>query len=90
MSDFARQALQHLAGVDILINNAAAVRAYLGGSTTIPDAEWQDSFEINLLSAVRVTNAFVPALKESGSAVIVNVSAAGVKPPAHRWSTTAP
>lgn len=79
---FAESALRHLGGIDIVVNNAAAVRAHLGGTTSIPDSEWLDSFEINLMAAVRVSNAFIPALKESGSAVIINVSAVGNRPPA--------
>jgi NAD(P)-dependent dehydrogenase (short-subunit alcohol dehydrogenase family) len=43
------------------------VRVYLGGPAAIPDHEWQDSLDINFLSAVRVINASLPALQESGT-----------------------
>jgi NAD(P)-dependent dehydrogenase (short-subunit alcohol dehydrogenase family) len=41
-----------------------ASRVYLGGPATIPDHEWQDSIDINFLSAVRVINAALPALQQ--------------------------
>jgi NAD(P)-dependent dehydrogenase (short-subunit alcohol dehydrogenase family) len=70
----AAQALDTLGGLDILVNNAGAARVYTGGIATIPDEEWLDSLNVNLLSAVRVTSAVLPALKESASAAIVNIS----------------
>ena len=80
--DVAARATEHLGGVDILVNNAGASRAYPGGISAIPDEAWLESFDINLRSAVRLTNALLPALKASPSAAIVNVSAAtNTRPP---------
>ena len=76
-----KEALQVLGGIDILINNAGAARVYLQGSSSIPDEEWLDSLNINFLSAVRVTNAFLPSLKESKAGAIVNISSGGATPP---------
>ena len=73
--EVATNATEQLGGVDILINNAGAVRPYPGGISTIPDDQWLDSFDINLRSAVRLTNALLPSLKASASGVIVNVTA---------------
>ena len=70
----ARAALEVLGGLDILVNNAGGSRAFPAGSTTIPDEEWQDGFALNLFSAVRLTNAAMPALLESKAAAIVNIS----------------
>ena len=64
---FAAAALEVLGGVDIVVNNAAAARAHLGGISSIPDEEWLDALDLNYLSAVRVTNALLPALRESGA-----------------------
>jgi NAD(P)-dependent dehydrogenase (short-subunit alcohol dehydrogenase family) len=68
--------------VDILVNNAAAARPYLTGAETIDDAEWQDALDLNYLSAVRVTNALLPGMRERGSGSIINISsAAALTPP---------
>ncbi|WP_430785223.1 SDR family oxidoreductase [Actinoplanes sp. G11-F43] len=72
---FTEAALAELGGVDIVVNNAAAARVHLGGIATIPDDEWVDALNLNYLSAVRVNNALLPALHESGAgSVIVNIS----------------
>lgn len=73
--------LEQLGGVDILIDNAGAARLYLGGTATIPDAEWQDSLDINFLSSVRLDAALLPGMRERGSGVIVHVSSAVVHDP---------
>jgi NAD(P)-dependent dehydrogenase (short-subunit alcohol dehydrogenase family) len=80
---FAAAALDVLGGVDVVVNNAAAARAHLGGIASIPDEEWLDALDLNYLSAVRVTNALLPALREGGAGgVIVNVSSAAALTPA--------
>jgi NAD(P)-dependent dehydrogenase (short-subunit alcohol dehydrogenase family) len=55
------QTLDTLGGLDVLINNAGAAQAHMGGASTIPDAEWQQSLNVNFLAAVRVLNAALPA-----------------------------
>ncbi|HMA92522.1 MAG TPA: oxidoreductase [Polyangiaceae bacterium] len=70
----ASAALEALGGLDILINNAGGSRAFLEGSTTIPEQEWQDGFALNFFSAVRLTNAVLPALRNSKAAAVVNIS----------------
>ncbi|MFD8522257.1 oxidoreductase [Streptomyces capillispiralis] len=72
---FAAAALGELGGVDIVVNNAGAARTHLGGISSIPDEEWLDALDVNFLSAVRVTNALLPALREAGAgSAIVNIS----------------
>jgi len=72
------QATHALGGLDILVHAAGASRVFLGGPATIPDTEWQDSVDINFLSAVRVINAALPALKESGAGASVVTITTGV------------
>jgi NAD(P)-dependent dehydrogenase (short-subunit alcohol dehydrogenase family) len=47
-----------------------------------PDEEWIDALDLNYLSAVRLTGALLPALREAGAgSVVVNISSgAGVTP----------
>jgi NAD(P)-dependent dehydrogenase (short-subunit alcohol dehydrogenase family) len=69
-------------GVDILVNNAASGRIYPGGSLTIPDSGWQESFNTNFFSAVRLTAALLPGMVERKSGSIVNISSgAALTPP---------
>lgn len=80
---FADAAITALGGVDIVVNNAAAARAHLGGVSTVPDEEWLDALNLNYLSAVRLNNALLPALREAGAGgAIVNISSgAALTPP---------
>lgn len=76
------QAVSALGGLDIVVNAAGAARAYVGGPAAIPDHEWQDSIDINFLSAVRVISASLPALQESGGgAAIINISTGSANNP---------
>lgn len=77
----AKDALAALGGLDILINNAGGSRGFLEGSQTIPDEAWLDGLSLNLLAAVRLTNALLPALRDSKNASIVNVSSTAATMP---------
>jgi NAD(P)-dependent dehydrogenase (short-subunit alcohol dehydrogenase family) len=72
----AREAIEKLGGLDILVNSAGAARVILPSSAAISDEEWVDSLNINFLAALRTTYAVLPELlKTKGS--IVNVTAGG-------------
>lgn len=80
---FTAAALEALGGVDIVVNNAASARPHLGGVGTIPDEEWLDALNLNYVNAVRVNNALLPALRESGAgSAIVNISSGAALTPA--------
>lgn len=80
---FAAAALDALGGVDVVVNNAGAARPHLGGISSIPDEEWLDALDLNYLSAVRVNNALLPALREAGAgSAIVNISSVAALTPA--------
>jgi NAD(P)-dependent dehydrogenase (short-subunit alcohol dehydrogenase family) len=79
---FVAAALDQLGGADIVVNNAGAARAHLGGISSIPDEEWRDALDLNFLSAVRVTDALLPALREAGAgSAIVNISSVAALTP---------
>ena len=71
-------ALERFGRVDCLVNNVggSAVRAL----PELTDADWQRSFELNLMSAIRATRAALPSLCEQ-QGVIVNVSSTSAKRP---------
>ncbi|MEO6599925.1 MAG: oxidoreductase [Polyangiaceae bacterium] len=70
----AAEALGALGGLDILVNNAGGARGFPQGTASIPDEEWQAALELNLFAAIRLTNALLPALRESEAGAIVNLS----------------
>jgi NAD(P)-dependent dehydrogenase (short-subunit alcohol dehydrogenase family) len=61
-----------LGAVDGLVNNAAI--AFDGPIENVPVAEVELMFATNVLGPVRLIQAFVPAMRERGSGVVVNVS----------------
>jgi 3-oxoacyl-[acyl-carrier protein] reductase len=72
-------AVAEFGGLDILVNNVGSARQT--SFDEVADADWQSSFEINLMSHVRATRAALPHLRRSDQARIVNVaSTAGKRP----------
>ncbi|WP_280420005.1 oxidoreductase [Nocardia carnea] len=67
-------------GVDIVVHNAGGARPHRG-SSDIPDAEWRDALELNLLAAVRLDALLTPGMRDRGSGAIVHISSAAVPAP---------
>jgi NAD(P)-dependent dehydrogenase (short-subunit alcohol dehydrogenase family) len=65
--------------LDVLVNNVGGTK--IRKLDDLTDDDWQASFEINLMSAVRATRAALPGMRESGAGVIVNVSSTAAKRP---------
>jgi NAD(P)-dependent dehydrogenase (short-subunit alcohol dehydrogenase family) len=63
-----------LGGLDILINSVGGSSAPSGGVLALTDDIWQQEFELNLFSAVRLDRGFLPALLKQRSGVIIHVS----------------
>ena len=60
-------------GIDVLVNNAGISQPYVPAEQlTTHDAS--QVFETNVVSIVRMTNAFLPVLRASSEATIVNVT----------------
>lgn len=67
-----------LGRIDILINNAGGPPG--GGFEQVDDSAWQASFELNLLSYVRLIRAVLPDLKVRGGR-IVNITSSSIRQP---------
>ena len=65
--------------VDCLVNNVGGTD--IRKLEELTDDDWYASFEINLMSAIRATQAAVPGMRERGSGTIVNVSSSAGKRP---------
>jgi NAD(P)-dependent dehydrogenase (short-subunit alcohol dehydrogenase family) len=66
--------LDRLGGLDILINSVGGSSAPGGGALALTDNHWQQTFDLNLLSAVRLDRGFLPSMLGQGSGVIIHVS----------------
>lgn len=72
-------ATKELGGVDILVNNAGG-GSHQDDMNTLP-AEWLDSYNVNLVSMVRLIQKLLPQMREKGWGRIINISSgAGVFP----------
>lgn len=63
-----------LGGIDIIVHVVGGSSAPAGGFAVLDDDEWQRALELNLLSAVRLDRALLPAMLEQGSGVIVHIT----------------
>jgi NAD(P)-dependent dehydrogenase (short-subunit alcohol dehydrogenase family) len=65
--------------VDVLVNNAGA--AYQRDFLDVTDEQWQEMWDVNVMSAVRAIRAVLPGMRERGRGAIVNVSSTAGKRP---------
>jgi 3-oxoacyl-[acyl-carrier protein] reductase len=72
-------ALAGFGRVDCLVNNVgyAEIRKF----EEVTDDQWDELWQLNVMSYVRAVRAVVPAMKEAGGGVIVNVSSTAGKRP---------
>jgi NAD(P)-dependent dehydrogenase (short-subunit alcohol dehydrogenase family) len=74
----------HWGALHVLVNAAGPVEVGVGGFDAVDDEEWQATFDIGTLSAVRCVRSALPLLRagarqDGGFARIVNVSAHSTK-----------
>jgi len=62
-----------------LINNVGI--AYIAGFDDVSDRQWEEMWQLNVMSYVRAIRAALPSMRERGSGVIVNVSSTAGKRP---------
>ncbi|RXR07442.1 SDR family oxidoreductase [Pseudoxanthomonas composti] len=70
----AEAALEALGGVDIVINALGGSNTPQGGFAAITDAHWFAELNLNLMPAVRLDRALLPAMLSQGSGVVIHVS----------------
>jgi 3-oxoacyl-[acyl-carrier protein] reductase len=72
-------AVERFGRVDCLVNNVGGtdIRRF----EDLTDADWEASWQLNVMSAVRATRATLPGMAERGSGAIVNVSSTAGKRP---------
>ena len=65
--------------IDVLVNNVGA--AYQRTFEEVTDADWEELWQLNVMSYVRTIRAALPGMKQRGAGVIVNVSSTAGKRP---------
>lgn len=73
-AQLATETLAHLGGIDILVNVLGGSNAPAGGFAALDDDAWQNELDLNLMPAVRLDRALLPAMLAQGSGVIVHVT----------------
>ncbi|MCH5676583.1 SDR family NAD(P)-dependent oxidoreductase [Streptomyces gilvus] len=68
-------------GVDVLVNNVGAVRPRVDGFLAVTDEDWEWTFTVNFMAAVRTTRAALPHLLATGAGRIVTVSSVNARLP---------
>jgi len=67
-------AKQRLGDVDIIVHVLGGSSAPSGGFAVLDDAHWQRELDLNLLPAVRLDRALLPAMLKRQSGVIIHVT----------------
>jgi NAD(P)-dependent dehydrogenase (short-subunit alcohol dehydrogenase family) len=70
----AQSVLERWGGVDILVNVLGGSRSPGGGFAALDDERWAEELNQNLMPAVRLDRALLPAMLAQGAGVIVHVS----------------
>ena len=68
-----------LGTIDILVNNAGGPRA--GKFTDMSDQDWLGAIELNLMSAIRLTQLVLPGMRQQRWGRIINLTSFAVKQP---------
>jgi 3-oxoacyl-[acyl-carrier protein] reductase len=74
-----REATVSLGEIDCLVNNVGV--AYQASFDELTDEQWDEMWQLNVMSFVRAIRAVLPSMRGRGSGVIVNVSSTAGKRP---------
>lgn len=70
----AQAVLQRWGGIDIVVNMLGGSSAPGGGFAALDDVQWFRELNLNLMPAVRLDRALLPAMLAQGAGVIIHVS----------------
>jgi NAD(P)-dependent dehydrogenase (short-subunit alcohol dehydrogenase family) len=73
-ANVAKGVLDHLGGVDIIVNVVGGSSAPPGGFAALTDDIWELELAYNLMPAVRLDRALLPSMIAQGSGVIIHVT----------------
>jgi 3-oxoacyl-[acyl-carrier protein] reductase len=77
--ELVHDAANELGPIDCLVNNVGI--AYQLPFDAVEDVQWDEMWQLNVMSYVRAIRAALPAMREHGGGVIVNVSSTAGKRP---------
>lgn len=63
-----------LGGVDVVVHMLGGSSAPAGGYQALDDTEWHKEVDLNLMPAVRLDRALMPAMEAQGSGVVIHVT----------------
>lgn len=77
----AKEILKQYGRIDIIVNNVGANLSPGGGFSALSDEHWNNDWQLNFMSVVRINKALVPTMIEQKKGVVINISTAAAKQP---------
>lgn len=71
---FLDSALSHAGQIDVVYNNAAIMTPHRSAFFETPAEDYRTSFEVNVISLVRICNRLVPLMMERGWGRVINLT----------------